>query len=70
MRTVKLGHRFHPHHPMIDGRDVVLAEDYAELERQLLEAKIEISKLKLQAIKDRPAIERDSWSRSPGQGCL
>lgn len=28
MNTVKYGHKFHPGHPMIDGRDVVLAEDF------------------------------------------
>lgn len=28
MNKVKYGHKFHPGHPMIDGRDVVLAEDF------------------------------------------
>lgn len=28
MSKIQYGHRFHPHHPMIDGRDVALADDF------------------------------------------
>lgn len=31
---IKQGHKFHPHHPNIDGRDVVLASDYDALAAQ------------------------------------
>lgn len=31
---IKQGHKFHPHHPNIDDRDVVLASDYDTLAAQ------------------------------------
>lgn len=44
---------------------VVLLEDH---QAALLEKQIEIDKLKAEIRRMRPGYERDSWSRSPGQG--
>ena len=69
MSGVKQGHKFHPSHPMIDGRDVVLGEHYDQLHaaNQRLEGEVARLTENLRAI--RYAAESGPVSEN-SRGCV